>query len=106
MSTISHLDADKNGRSSCLLGSGFVELNPNSKIPAMYDYCPDNVSSTAARDKSMTPQDAIRLFESGSILLYLADKHQKFVPSGRRERAECLNWCERYADPVCVQVRV
>jgi len=72
--------------------SGFVEVNPNSKIPAMYDYCPDTVSLTAARDKSTTPQDAIRLFESGSILLYLADKHQKFVPSGRRERAECLNW--------------
>ena len=77
-----------------LIGSGFVELNPNSKIPAMYDYSPEIVSLTAARDKSASPQDAVRLFESGAMLLYLADKHGKFVPptSQRKQRAECTSW--------------
>ena len=70
---------------------GFVAANPNSKIPAMYDYSPEIVSLTAARDKSASPQDAVRLFESGAMLLYLADKHGKFVPptSQRKQRAEC-----------------
>ena len=57
--------------------SGFVEVNPNSKIPALMDH-------------SVNPP--VRLFESGSILLYLADKFQAFIPQQAAERAECLNW--------------
>ena len=58
-------------------GSGFVAVNPNSKIPALLD-------------RSMDPP--LRVFESGSILLYLADKFAAFVPRDVRGRAECLNW--------------
>ena len=57
--------------------SGFVEINPNSKIPALLD------RSTA------TP---IRLFESGSILLYLAEKFGAFLPKDIAGRTETLNW--------------
>jgi GST-like protein len=58
-------------------GSGFVELNPNSKIPALLD-------------RSVDPP--LRVFESGSILLYLADKFGDFVPRDPAGRTECLNW--------------
>jgi len=58
-------------------GSGFVAVNPNSKIPALMD------RSTA------TP---IRVFESGSILLYLAQKFGAFLPTDAAARAECLSW--------------
>ncbi len=58
-------------------GSGFVGINPNSKIPALVDY------STAA---------PTRVFESGAILLYLADKFGAFVPEEPSARAECLSW--------------
>ena len=58
-------------------GSGFVAINPNSKIPALVDYS--------------TPKPT-RVFESGSILLYLADKFVAFVPDAPSERAECLSW--------------
>ena len=58
-------------------GSGFVAINPNSKIPALVDYS--------------TPKPT-RVFESGSILLYLADKFGAFVPEAPSERAECLSW--------------
>ena len=58
-------------------GSGFVAVNPNSKIPAMMDH-------------SVTPP--VRLFESGAILLYLADKFAAFIPKDPASRAECLNW--------------
>ena len=58
-------------------GSGFVAINPNSKIPALVDY------------SMPTPT---RVFESGSILLYLADKFGAFVPEDPSERAECLSW--------------
>lgn len=58
-------------------GSGFVDVNPNSKIPAMLD-------------TSISPP--LRLFESGSILLYLAEKFGAFIPQDVRGRAECLNW--------------
>lgn len=58
-------------------GSGFVEVNPNSKIPALMDHSVD------------PPQ---RVFESGSILLYLADKFQAFIPKDLAGRTECLNW--------------
>ena len=58
-------------------GSGFVGANPNSKIPALVDH-------------STTPP--IRVFESGSILLYLAEKFGAFLPHTPAQRTECLNW--------------
>jgi GSH-dependent disulfide-bond oxidoreductase len=58
-------------------GSGFVGVNPNSKIPALLDR------------SGPTP---IRVFESGSILLYLAEKFGAFVPTQAGPRAECLSW--------------
>jgi len=58
-------------------GSGFVAINPNSKIPALMD--------------RSGPQP-IRLFESGSILLHLADKFGAFLPKDPAGRAEALNW--------------
>ena len=58
-------------------GSGFVEVNPNSKIPALLD-----CSGT----------EPLRVFESGSILLYLAEKFGAFVPTEPARRAECLSW--------------
>ena len=58
-------------------GSGFVAVNPNSKIPALMDY------STA------TPT---RVFESGAILLYLADKFGQLIPTDPAQRAECMSW--------------
>jgi len=57
--------------------TGFVDINPNSKIPAMVDY-------------STTPPT--RIFESGAILLYLAEKFEAFVPLSEPGRAECLSW--------------
>jgi GST-like protein len=58
-------------------GSGFVAVNPNSKIPALVD-----------RSRP-TP---VRVFESGSILLYLAEKFAAFLPTEAGSRAECLSW--------------
>ncbi|HEX8606534.1 MAG TPA: glutathione-dependent disulfide-bond oxidoreductase [Pseudoduganella sp.] len=58
-------------------GSGFVDINPNSKIPALVDRSGD------------TP---LRVFESGSILVYLAEKFGAFLPAGTRARTETLNW--------------
>jgi len=58
-------------------GSGFVAVNPNSKIPALVD------RSGAA---------PVRVFESGSILVYLAEKFGHFLPTEPAPRAECLNW--------------
>ena len=58
-------------------GSGFVELNPNSKIPVLLD-------------RSTKP--ATRIFESGAILIYLAEKFRAFIPSDQSDRAECLSW--------------
>ena len=58
-------------------GSGFVEVNPNSKIPALLD-------------RSVAP--AIRVFESASILFYLAEKFGAFLPSAPAARAECMSW--------------
>ena len=57
--------------------SGFVEVNPNSKIPALID-------------TSVNPP--LRVFESGSILLYLAEKFDAFIPKDLAGRTECLNW--------------
>ncbi|WP_297914380.1 glutathione-dependent disulfide-bond oxidoreductase [Thiomonas sp.] len=58
-------------------GSGFVEVNPNSKIPALVD---------------RGGAKPIRVFESGAILLYLAEKFGAFVPTDPAQRAECLSW--------------
>ncbi len=58
-------------------GSGFVAANPNSKIPALVDR------------SGTTP---IRVFESGAILLYLAEKFCRFLPTEPGPRAECLSW--------------
>jgi GSH-dependent disulfide-bond oxidoreductase len=61
-------------------GSGFVEVNPNSKIPAMMDHAPKGGGAP------------VRIFESGSILLYLAEKFGAFLPDDVRGRTEALNW--------------
>ena len=58
-------------------GSGFVSINPNSKIPALHD-------------RSTDP--AVRVFESGSILLYLAEKFGAFLPTKHNARTQALNW--------------
>lgn len=72
-------DAFAIGLGGAQFGSGFVGVNPNSKIPAAVDYdTPDG--------------KPLELFESGSIVLYLAEKFKKFLPSDFRGRAECMNW--------------
>jgi GSH-dependent disulfide-bond oxidoreductase len=58
-------------------GSGFVEINPNSKIPALLD---------------RSGPSPIRVFESGSILFYLAEKFGAFLPTETAARAECMSW--------------
>jgi GST-like protein len=58
-------------------GSGFVELNPNSKIPTLLD---------------RSGAEPFRVFESGSILLHLAEKFGEFLPKDSPRRAECLSW--------------
>ena len=57
--------------------SGFVGINPNSKIPAMVD---------------VTTEPPTRIFESGAIMVYLAEKFGAFLPAGEPGRAECLSW--------------
>ena len=58
-------------------GSGFVGVNPNSKIPALMDY---------------SGAEPIRIFESGAILMHLAEKFGVFLPTEPAQRAECLSW--------------
>ena len=58
-------------------GSGFVAVNPNSKIPAMVD---------------RSGAEPVRVFESGAILLYLAEKFRALLPKDPRVRTECLSW--------------
>ncbi len=58
-------------------GSGFVAVNPNSKIPALMD---------------RSGPEPIRVFESGAILMYLAEKFGEFLPAETAQRAECLAW--------------
>jgi GST-like protein len=58
-------------------GSGFVEVNPNSKIPALMD---------------RSGPKPVRVFESGAILLHLAEKFGAFIPATPEGRAECLSW--------------
>ena len=57
--------------------SGFVGVNPNSKIPALLD---------------CSAAEPVRVFESGAILMYLAEKFGAFLPSAPAQRAECLSW--------------
>jgi len=58
-------------------GRGFTEINPNSKIPALMDH-------------SISPP--IRIFESGAIMVYLAEKYEAFLPTEPSSRAECMSW--------------
>ncbi len=58
-------------------GSGFVAINPNSKIPALLD---------------RSGPEPVRVFESGAILLHLAEKFGEFLPTAQPARAECLSW--------------
>ena len=58
-------------------GSGFVSVNPNSKIPALLD---------------VSASPPTRVFESGAILMYLAEKFGHFLPSDAAARAECMSW--------------
>ena len=58
-------------------GSGFVDINPNSKIPTLVDYSGDA---------------PLRVFESGSILVHLAEKFGAFLPTDLAARTECMNW--------------
>ncbi len=58
-------------------GSGFVAVNPNSKIPALMDH---------------SGPSPVRIFESGAILMYLAEKFGAFLPTDSAKRAECLSW--------------
>jgi len=58
-------------------GSGFVDINPNSKIPALLD---------------TTTDPETRVFESASILMYLAEKFDAFIPQDHKARTECFNW--------------
>ncbi len=58
-------------------GSGFVAANPNSKIPALVD---------------RSGPEPVRVFESGAILLHLAEKFDAFIPKDTRARTECLSW--------------
>lgn len=58
-------------------GSGFVEINPNSKIPALLD---------------LSTSPPTRVFESGAILVYLAEKFDAFLPKAPAARAECMSW--------------
>src|SRR5438128_4868248 len=58
-------------------GSGFVDINPNSKIPALVD---------------RSSKEPVRVFESGAILLYLAEKFGDFLPASGPGRAETLSW--------------
>lgn len=59
-------------------GSGFVEVNPNSKIPALFDHSVED--------------EPLPVFESGSILLYLAEKFDALIPQDFRQRTACLSW--------------
>ena len=61
-------------------GSGFVEINPNSKIPAMVDHAPKDGG------------EPLRVFESASILIYLAEKFGAFLPTDLRKRTETMSW--------------
>mmetsp|Transcript_18134 Transcript_18134/g.25811 ORF Transcript_18134/g.25811 Transcript_18134/m.25811 type:complete len:278 (+) Transcript_18134:99-932(+) len=70
--------------------SGFVAMNPNSKIPAMLDY--DAGSTKLEGATKDLGDDPIRVFESGSILVYLAEKYDRFLPKDIRNRAEVMNW--------------
>jgi GSH-dependent disulfide-bond oxidoreductase len=59
--------------------SGFCAINPNSKIPA-------------AVDRDGPNGESVELFESGSIVLYLAEKYKRFIPVDLKMRAQVMNW--------------
>lgn len=82
-------------------GSDFVEINPNSKIPALLDYSASffskdgSIKDSASNDVSLEKPTRVkptRIFESGSILLYLAEKFGALLPTDPRMRTECLSW--------------
>ncbi|MEQ3696183.1 MAG: glutathione-dependent disulfide-bond oxidoreductase [Pseudomonadales bacterium] len=58
-------------------GSGFVSINPNSKIPALVDQSGD---------------EPFRIFESGAMMIHLAEKFTAFIPTDSQQRAQCLSW--------------
>lgn len=66
-------------------GSGFVDVNPNSKIPALVDNSPDISGDKRGENK-------LPIFESGAILLYLADKFDAFLPKEPLLKSQCLSW--------------
>jgi GSH-dependent disulfide-bond oxidoreductase len=66
-----------NIRDGAQFGSGFVDANPNSKIPVLFDH---------------SGAQPVRVFESGSILLYLAEKFAAFLPQDAAQRTEVMNW--------------
>jgi GSH-dependent disulfide-bond oxidoreductase len=66
-----------NIRDGAQFGSGFVDANPNSKIPVLVDH---------------SGAQPVRVFESGSILLYLAEKFAAFLPQDAAQRTEVMNW--------------
>ena len=68
--TVNIMDGDQ-------FGSGFAAANPNSKIPALID---------------RSTQPHIRVFESGAIMVYLAEKFGAFLPTEPSQRAECMSW--------------
>ena len=89
---------------------GFVDINPNSKIPCAMDHMPkllpggadggggadgnnEGGASQTTAATAVPVANPVRIFESGSIMLYLAEKEQRFLPSpGTRARVECCNW--------------
>ena len=66
-----------NIRDGAQFGSGFVAANPNSKIPVLVDH---------------SDPEPIRIFESGAIMMHLAEKFGEFLPTAPAARAECLSW--------------
>ena len=72
-------DAHVIGLGGDQFGSGFVGINPTSKIPAAIDY-----DGPGGKE--------INLFESASICWYLAEKHRKFIPTDPALKQECMNW--------------
>ncbi len=70
-------------------GSGFVEVNPNSKIPALVDTCPAAGSENSGKKSK---NNNLPIFESGAILLYLAEKFDTFIPKDPLLKSQCLAW--------------
>ncbi|MEM7678638.1 MAG: glutathione-dependent disulfide-bond oxidoreductase [Myxococcota bacterium] len=75
-------------------GSGFVDINPNSKIPALMDHSAASTESGGQQTSAVLTEGGgpVRVFESGSILLYLAEKFGALLPASGPQRVECMNW--------------